>query len=243
MQQRAGAGRSSSESSENLLRIDMHVHSAYSRDSAIPARTIFQSWKRTGIIPLVCDHDTLEGSLRVMRAIHAEDPGIPRVLAEEVTTAEGEVIGIFLTEEIPPGLSAADTVDLIHGQGGLSLVPHPFCDYRSKVLRAGTRNALVEEIDLVEGHNARTVTAGEDRLGIVFAAEMGIPFTVGSDAHLPFELGRVWMEVPPFDGPRELLRGLAGAPFSFRRMNRGVHLVTKVVKRVRWLPKDRWGSP
>jgi hypothetical protein len=47
------------------------------------------------------------------------------------------------------------------------------------------------------------------------------------------ELGRVWMEVPPFDGPKGLMRGLAGAPFTFRRMNRGVHLITGVVKRVR----------
>ncbi|HMA05281.1 MAG TPA: PHP domain-containing protein [Methanomicrobiales archaeon] len=239
MQQRAGTGRSSSEPRGDLLRIDMHVHSSYSQDSIIPPKTIFQSWKRTGIIPLVCDHDSLEGSLRVMRAIHAENTGIPRVLAEEVTTREGEIIGLFLSEEIPPGLSAADTLDRIHGQGGLSLVPHPFCDYRSKVLRAGTRNALVEKIDLVEGHNARTISGEEDRLGIIFASEMGIPFTVGSDAHIPFELGRVWMEVPPFDGPRELLKGLAGAPFSFRRVTRGVHLFTHLVKGVRKLQADR----
>jgi predicted metal-dependent phosphoesterase TrpH len=211
----------------------MHVHSSYSRDSIIPVKTIFQTWMRTGIIPLVCDHDTLEGSIRVMRAIHAEDPDIPLLLAEEVTSRDGEIIGLFLTEEIPPGLSAAETLDLIHGQGGLSLVPHPFCNYRGQVLRAGPRNALVDGIDLVEGHNARTHTADEDRLGILFATEMGIPFTVGSDAHIPLELGRVWMEVPPFGGPRELLRGLAGAPFTFRRTNGMVHVFSRMVKRFR----------
>jgi predicted metal-dependent phosphoesterase TrpH len=242
MQQRAGARRSSFESPGGLLRIDMHVHSSYSRDSVISPVSIFQSWKGTGIIPLVCDHDTLEGSIRVMRAIHAEDPDIPTVLAEEVTTREGEVIGLFLTEEIPPGLSAAETLDLIKGQGGLSLVPHPFCDHRSRVLRADTRNALMDHIDLIEGHNARTLTEDEDRLGIVLASEMGVPFTVGSDAHLPLELGRVWMEVPPFDGPGQLLRGLAGAPFSFRRMNRGVHLFTGLVKRFRGREPGGWES-
>jgi predicted metal-dependent phosphoesterase TrpH len=232
MQQRARP-QSFFPSPDDLLRIDMHVHSAYSRDSVIPARTIFRCWRDTGIIPLVCDHDSLEGSIRVMRAIHADDPDIPLLLAEEVTTREGEVIGLFLTEEISPGLSAAETLDLIRSQGGLSLVPHPFCNHRGKVLRPEARNALVDRIDLVEGHNARNLSDGEDRLAVVFASEMGIPFTVGSDAHTSLELGRVWMEVPPFDGPEQLLRGLAGAPFTFRRMNRGVHLITQVVKRVR----------
>jgi predicted metal-dependent phosphoesterase TrpH len=232
MQQRARP-ESFFPSPDNILRIDMHVHSTYSRDSAVPVRTIFRCWKETGIIPLVCDHDTLEGSIRVMRAIHAEDPDIPLLHAEEITTREGEIIGIFLTQEISPGLSAAETLDLIRGQGGLSMVPHPFCSYRSKVLRPETRNALVDRIDLVEGHNARNLSDDEDRLAVVFASEMGIPFTVGSDAHTALELGRVWMEVPPFDSPGQLMKGLAGAPFTFRRMNRGVHLITHVVKRVK----------
>ena len=165
----------------------MHVHSSYSRDSVIPAKTIFQCWRKTGIIPLVCDHDTLEGSNRVMRAIHAEAPDLPLLLAEEITTREGEIIGLFLTEEIPPGLSAAETLDLINGQGGLTLVPHPFCTHRGKVLRPESRNALVDRIDLIEGHNARNLSDAEDRLAVVFACDLGIPFTAGSDAHTTME--------------------------------------------------------
>jgi hypothetical protein len=219
-----------SEPLDGPLRIDMHVHSSYSVDAVNSPGDLFRSWKKTGIIPLVCDHDTLEGSLHVMRAIHAGDPDIPLVLAEEVTTREGEVIGLFLSEEIPPGLPAAETIDLIHGQGGLSLLPHPFCSHRGSVLAAKARNALVDRIDLVEGHNARNRSDEDDRLAVLFATEMGIPFTAGSDAHTPLELGRVWMEIPAFGNPRELLRGLAGAPFTFRRMNSGVHLISGMVK-------------
>ena len=211
----------------------MHTHSSYSRDSTISPREHVESWRRTGIIPLVCDHDSLEGSLRVMRAIRAEDPEVPPILAEEVTTREGEIIGLFLTEELSPGLPAGETLDLIHGQGGLSLLPHPFSEYRSHTLQAPTRNALVDDLDLVEGHNARNLSDDEDRLAVLFATEMGIPFTAGSDAHTALELGRVWMEVPPFESPGELLKGLAGAPYTFRRMNRGVHFISHVVKRAR----------
>jgi predicted metal-dependent phosphoesterase TrpH len=85
----------------------------------------------------------------------------------------------------------------------------------------------------VEGHNARNLSEEDDRLAVVFASEMGIPFTAGSDAHTALELGRVWMEIPSFDDPKGLLKGLAGAPFTFRRMHRGIHLITGVVKRVR----------
>ena len=52
-----------------------------------------------------------------------QDPDLPLVFAEEIATREGEIIGLFLTEEIPPGLPAAETLDLIHGQGGLTLDP------------------------------------------------------------------------------------------------------------------------
>jgi hypothetical protein len=215
------------------MRIDMHVHSSYSRDAILPAKDLFQNWMRTGIIPLVCDHDTLEGSVRVMRAIHAEDPDIPLILSEEVTTREGEVIGLFLTEEIPAGLSCAETLDLIQGQGGLALVPHPFSNHRARVLQAGARNALVDRIDLVEGYNARNRSDDEDRFAVVFASEMGIPFTAGSDAHISLELGRVWMEVPPFDSPKGLMKGLGEAPFTFRRVNLGTHLLGRVIRRIR----------
>lgn len=215
------------------MRIDMHVHSSYSRDSVLAPRQIFDFWRKTGIFPLVCDHDSLEGSARVARAIHAENPDLPPILAEEITTSEGEIIGLFLTEEIAEGLSAPETLDLIHGQGGISLLPHPFSRKRSRVLQPGARNALVDDIDLVEGHNARNASDEEDRFAVLFASEMGIPFTVGSDAHTSFELGRVWMEVPPFGGPEELMRGLRGAPYTFRRMNRGIHLISGMVKRAR----------
>jgi predicted metal-dependent phosphoesterase TrpH len=233
MERKARSKSVSSEPRPGLLRIDMHVHSSYSGDAILPAKVLFRSWMRTGIVPLICDHDTIEGSVRVMRAIHAEDPDIPLILSEEITTRDGEVIGLFLTGEIPPGLSAAETLDLIHGQGGLALVPHPFSNRRTRVLRAGARNALVDRIDLVEGYNARNIRDDEDRFSVVFASEMGIPFTAGSDAHTSLELGRVWMEVPPFDGPPGLLRGLAEAPFTFRRMNRGIHLISRVVKGIR----------
>ncbi|MDD1661887.1 MAG: PHP domain-containing protein, partial [Methanomicrobiales archaeon] len=121
----------------------------------------------------------------------------------------------------------------IHGQDGLSLVPHPFCNHRGSVLSPVARNALAERIDLIEGHNARNLSDSDDRLAVVFACDLGIPFTAGSDAHLAMELGRVWMRVPPFDGPKELLKGLAGAPFTFRRMNRAVHFVSSLIKRVK----------
>jgi predicted metal-dependent phosphoesterase TrpH len=109
----------------------MHIHSHYSLDSAIPVTAIVKCFRRTGILPLVCDHNSITGAEKVFGEICAADPAIPRILAEEIMTADGEIIGLFLTEEIPPFLSADETLDRIHDQGALSIVPHPFCSYLS----------------------------------------------------------------------------------------------------------------
>ncbi|MDD1671455.1 MAG: PHP domain-containing protein [Methanomicrobiales archaeon] len=226
----AGEGEDAQASS---LRLDMHVHSAFSRDSVVPVRSIVRTWRRAGVLSLVCDHNTIKGSRRIMDAIRTLNPEVPELLAEEITTTSGEIVGLFLNEEIPPGLSADETLDLIQNQGGLSLVPHPFCRYRSQALHHHALESLIEKIDIIEGFNARNVVDADNERASVFARERNKPISVGSDAHTPLELSRVWLEVPVFETPKELLRGLYGAPLSFRRSNSAVHVITKMVKMAR----------
>ena len=83
------------------LRFDMHIHSCYSADSSIPVNTIVGSYNRTGILPLVCDHNSIAGSERVYDILCKNDPDLPYILAEEIMTSDGEIIGVFLNEEIP----------------------------------------------------------------------------------------------------------------------------------------------
>ena len=199
-----------------LWKFDMHVHTTYSGDSVNDPAAVVRSYRRTGVLPLVCDHNTTAGSVVVYHGIRQQDPGIPAIAAEEVMTAEGEVIGLFLTEEIPPYLPAAETVDLIHDQGGLVLVPHPFCSFRTgSALWRDTLEAIAGRVDIIEGFNGRTIRDEENQAARAFAARHQKPVSVGSDAHLPADLGRYWLELEPFFSPGELMRSLAAGTVRY----------------------------
>ena len=212
------------------LRFDMHLHSRYSSDSAIPVRSIVKCFERSGILPLVCDHNTLAGSIRVYDHICSAHPDIPRILAEEIMTAEGEIIGLFLEEEIPALLSAEETLDRIRDQGGLSIVPHPFCSYRSSALSFYTLDRIIDRVDIVEGFNARVIDDRDNLTAREYAARHKKPVSAGSDAHTPLELGRTWITIKPFSTPRELMKGLPDAEVHYLHMDPSIHLVTRLVR-------------
>ena len=200
----------------DLWKIDMHVHSIYSGDARNDPEAIIRCFAESGIIPLVCDHNTTAGSAVVSRQLQKLAPDIPVILAEEIMTAEGEIIGLFLNEEIHPFLPADETVELIHDQGGLALVPHPFCSWRTtSALRRDTLAAIAGEVDIIEGFNGRTLRDSENRAAREFAAQIKKPFSVGSDAHIPEDLGRFWLELEPFLTPEALLKNLASPTIRF----------------------------
>ncbi|MDI6875524.1 MAG: PHP-associated domain-containing protein [Methanomicrobiales archaeon] len=177
----------------------------------MPPRILVQAWRQRGIVPMVCDHDSIEGSRRVMQAIRAADPSVPRILAEEIKTESGEIVGLFLTEEVKGGLSAEETLDIIAGQDGLALVPHPFSRRRTSVLRRDVLDAVIGRIDIIEGYNGRNRFPGDNHKAVTYARRMKKPISAGSDAHTPIELFKNYVEVEPFQTPREFLASLSRA--------------------------------
>ncbi|HIH69021.1 PHP domain-containing protein [Methermicoccus shengliensis] len=215
------------------LRLDMHVHSHFSHDSINSVERLFKSYLSTGVIPIVCDHNSIEGSERLRSLMRKNRIEVPCPLAEEIATADGEVIGIFLTEEVPQGLSCDETLDIIHEQGALALVPHPFDVYRSKVIRREVLERMMPRIHIIEGYNARNVRKRHNARAVEFARLHHKPISAGSDAHTPLELGRTYVEVEPFDTPAELLKHLPHAKIVFRKTSPAVHIITKLVMMVR----------
>jgi predicted metal-dependent phosphoesterase TrpH len=213
-----------------FLKFDMHIHTWYSSDSAIDPRSVVRLWKKKSILPLVCDHNSIAGAEVVYRGISDLSPEIPLILAEEITTSEGEIIGLFLNEEIPPYLSAGETIDRIRDQGSLSLIPHPFCSYRSSAIRRDALQEIIGRVDIIEGYNARVLSDDENRMAREFAAEYDKCVSVGSDAHTPLELGRCFLEMGQFGEPDEFMASLRDASVQFRRMHSSIHYLTKVVK-------------
>lgn len=209
---------------------DMHVHSCYSHDSALSIRNIIRSYERHDILPLVCDHNAIAGSERVYAGLCDLDPGIPHILAEEITTSDGEIIGLFLNDQIRPFLSVEETLDAIRDQGGISIVPHPFCSFRSGAIRRAALDRTIGRIDIIEGFNARMQSDDENLRAQSYAARHGKPVSAGSDAHTFLELSRNYVILEPFFSPADLLRNLRQAEIRFHRTNPVIHYVTQIVR-------------
>lgn len=220
--------------SKDYWKFDMHVHSWYSGDSATNPTKIVRLFENQKILSLVSDHNAITGSEVVYGDIRSNHPDVPLILSEEIMTGSGEIIGLFLTETVHPYLSAAETVEIIHDQGGLALVPHPFCTYRtSSAMNPGILDEIIADVDIIEGYNARTLRDEDNNRAREYAMAHNKPVSVGSDAHTTAELGRCFLEIPPFSTPAELLRGLKGGRATFCRMDSSVHAVTKLVKAVK----------
>lgn len=174
------------------MRFEFHLHTKFSHDSLLSFRALARVLKKRDVDGVaITDHNTIKGAL-AFRA-YCEKKRIPLsvLIGEEIMTAEGELIGLFLTEEIPAGLSAEETADLIHAQGGLVCLPHPADQKRRlTVLTEEARGALGEKIDLVEAYNGRTLSLADRERQKAIANQMSALALVGSDAHTKAEAGR-----------------------------------------------------
>ena len=192
------------ENADILLRADLHVHTCYSPDSRASLEDIIKVCQRKGINCLaITDHNTIAGALKLKKLAP-----FSVIVGEEIMTLSGEVIGYFLQEEIPRGLSAEETVARIKSQGGLVCLPHPFDHLTRSPLRSREREKLLGKIDIIEVFNARTVFPRASAKARRFARHNGFLASAGSDAHLPHEVGNAYVEMPPFNGPEDFLAKL-----------------------------------
>jgi predicted metal-dependent phosphoesterase TrpH len=149
----------------------------------------------------------------------ADEFGVKVIVAEEVKTAEqGEVIGLFLEEKIPRGMSMSETIAAIRSQGGLVYVPHPF-DRLHSVPDYEHLLEIVEEIDILEVFNPRVALTAFNEEAERFAAKYRIVPGAGSDSHVAQGLGSVRIRVHDFDGPKEFLEAMRDADIVRKHKN------------------------
>jgi len=192
----------------NLIRADLHNHTHFSPDSILSPEYLVRRARERGIdVIAVTDHDTIEGGLRCRELAADEAPELRVIVGEEVRTKDGEILGLFLTEEIPRDLSAEETVYRIHGQNALAGAPHPFDAFRSG-LKPEAMVDIVGQLDFIEGLNARMMFSRHNQHAQQLAAEYGKPMTAASDAHSAREVGRAYVEMPDFASPLEFLESL-----------------------------------
>ena len=185
---------------ERRWRVDMHLHTHRSFDCLNTPAAILKAARARGLDRIiVTDHNEVRGALE-LRELDPERV----IVGEEVKTREGfDVIGIFIRELIPKGTPAGETCERIRAQGGVVYLPHPFDS--SRYGGRGLIEALADHVDVVEVHNARCFPAGLNAKARAWAGEHGLRMGAGSDAHTIAEVGRGFVEVPPFENDRESL--------------------------------------
>ncbi len=131
------------------------------------------------------------------------------IVAEEILTPYGEIMGMFLKETVPSGLSVEQTISRIRAQDGLVCIPHPFDGLRQSALAKGKIEDIAEQIDILEVFNSRNPFPWTSTRARTFADKYGIAKSAGSDAHSPQEIGNAYVEMPEFNDKDEFLGALA----------------------------------
>jgi PHP domain/Glycosyltransferase Family 4 len=198
-----------------LIDVDLHMHTDHSNDCATPVEVLLATAHTQGLGAIaVTDHNEIAGAFEA--AAQAPQAGVKVIVGEEIKTAgQGEVIGLFIREKIPRGLSLAETVAEIRRQGGLVYVPHPF-DRMHSVPDYEHLLPILDEVDAIEVFNPRVAIGAFNEEAARFAAKYRIIAGAGSDSHVAQGLGSVRIRMRDFDGPREFLQSLRDADILTR---------------------------
>jgi predicted metal-dependent phosphoesterase TrpH len=205
-----------------LIRADLHIHTAYSMDCTMSLEDIIAHCLKVGVNCLgIADHNTLAGALKIKEiAPFSIIPG------EEILTADGEIIGFFLSQEIPSKLSVEETVARIKAQDGLVCIPHPYDRLRFSVFRDRVLDDIMPEIDIIEVFNARSLSSSSSTKAWELARKYGKLASAGSDAHTLSEIGNAYVEMPEFNGKNEFLAALAKGKISGNKSKPTAHFVS-----------------
>ena len=189
---------------------DLHTHTSWSHDCRVEASELVEhaEAEELGAIA-VTDHNVFGGALEAVELARGRDLVV--IPGEEVKTAgQGEVIGLFLSEEIQRGLTFEETIAAIRAQGGLVYLPHPF-DRLHAIPDAPTLHRHLAEIDVFEVYNARLLFDAYNDEALRFAMKYNLTMGAGSDAHVLQGLGTGVLRMRAFEGPEEFLVSLRSA--------------------------------
>jgi predicted metal-dependent phosphoesterase TrpH len=189
---------------------DLHMHTSWSHDCLVDSEELVDQAEEEGLGAIaVTDHNAFGGALEAVEL--ARDRPLTVIPGEEIKTAgQGEVIGLFLKEEIPRGLTFADTIAAIREQGGLVYLPHPF-DRMHAIPDAATLHKHLADIDVFEVYNARLLFEQYNDEAMRFARKYNLTMGAGSDAHVLQGLGTGGLRMRAFRDPEEFLVSLRSA--------------------------------
>jgi predicted metal-dependent phosphoesterase TrpH len=184
------------------MKIDLHCHTEASADCSTPLALFPARCRERGVwVQAITDHNEIWGAQKLQGMVEEEEvkrAGFPLtiIVGEEVSTVNGEIIGLFLKERIPAGMSPQETVAAIREQGGLVLLPHGFDPLKRWRLQPAALETIEDEIDIVETFNARISRPRWNQAAVDWSQAHKVPMSAGSDAHTWADIGSAWVEVP-----------------------------------------------
>jgi predicted metal-dependent phosphoesterase TrpH/glycosyltransferase involved in cell wall biosynthesis len=219
------------------INADLHMHSNFSKDCTHSVESLIRTAREIGLGAIaLTDHNEIKGAF-LAQELAEGDPFV--IVAEEIKSKEGEVIGLFLKEWIPPKLSFDETLSRIKEQGALVYVPHPFDRMRT----VPTYQTLVDNlhrIDAIEIYNAKVALSSFNLSAERFAAKYNIVAGAGSDAHVLQALGTAMLRMPKFHDPESFMAALWEADIIARHKSllylQSLKLLRTTLDRV--LPED-----
>ena len=187
---------------------DLHMHTSWSHDCAIEVSDLLTHAETEGLGAIaITDHNVFGGALEALAATTS----VTVIPGEEIKTDEqGEIIGLYLSEEIPRGLSFGETLEAIHAQDGLAYLPHPF-DRMHAIPDAATLRRHLDQIDVFEVYNARLLFEGYNDEALRFARKYNLTMGAGSDAHVLQGVGTGALRMREFHDREEFLASLRSA--------------------------------
>jgi len=182
------------------IKIDLHVHTHYSRDSLITPEELVIYAKKAGLDGVaVTDHDRLDGALKIAR-----ETDFFIVPGMEISSSNGHVVALNVQEVIPKGLDAGETVDRIHRAGGIAVACHPVTFFKGSL-----RKHVSSKFDAVEVINASSFPFNYSvKNAQKIASRLGIPRVAGSDAHYPPEIGYAYTLVDASSNVDDVVRSI-----------------------------------
>lgn len=216
------------------MKLDLHIHTSYSRDASAPPKDVVGRCAELGLGGFaVTDHNSIEGSLKACEL--ARELGLVGVRAVEVSAAEGHVLAYGIGEVVPRGLSVADTIDKVHSLGGVAVAAHPK-RFPSGVGLELARIAPFDGIEVLNGGSSRRSNALARRL----AERKRSPVTAGSDAHALDQVGKAYSVVEECTSEEDLLEAIRKGAVSVGGRSRSVKegIIYSVETLAEWLKGD-----
>lgn len=196
--------------------LDLHCHTSASFDSLASPRAVVRTAAARGLTHLaITDHDRIDGALEAQSLAKSQGSGLTIIVGQEIRTQAGDLIGVFLREPIPPGLTPAQAIAAVREQGGLVGAAHPFDRFRGSVGRGVSPiEELAGSLDWIEAWNARLVVGDGNTRAAELAARHGVAGVAVSDAHTTLEVGVAATILTGDPGTADGLRAALAGPIE-----------------------------